>query len=139
MKKTKSIGIRRTGKNLSHLLQLHTNACGEVSPGLATAIKIVGAGCRINFLTSPASDLESGAVLLKGKKHRVIWSPVARLGQIKPLAELLKANWIANWDGVAETKNVHDSLDVRRGNPLDTVSSPRASTWGDAAGTRDQS
>jgi hypothetical protein len=51
MKKTRFNETRRSGsKNRSHLLYLHTNTRGEISPGLESAIKIAGRCLSVNPL-----------------------------------------------------------------------------------------
>lgn len=105
MQKIRLNKTQTISRSLSHLLLLHTNTRGEVSPGLEAAIKIAGARPSAHIISPRSSGLEAGALLLSGKTTRVLWSSHARLGQLGELAEKLEAKWIANWDGFAETEN----------------------------------
>ena len=122
MKKNRFNEIRRSGRKLAHLLHLHTNIRGEVSLGLQIAIQIAGPCLSARLMSPRESDLESGALLLEGRNHRVLWSPGERLAKLKQLADTLQADWIANWDGYAKTKN------CRSNHELPPISWPSSST-----------
>jgi hypothetical protein len=109
MKKRKETQTRRRGP--AHLLLLLTNTSGETSPGLEAAIRIAGR-LSAQIRLAATEDLESGALLLLGNRARVLWSPEARLGRLIAAAEEFQADWIANWDGYAETKNIQAISDT---------------------------
>ncbi len=111
MTKNRFNETRRSGRKLAHLLHLHTNTRGEVSPGLQIAIQIAGPCLSARLMSPRESDLESGALLLEGRNHRVLWSPGERLAKLKRLADALQADWIANWDGYAETEKIQPAAE----------------------------
>jgi hypothetical protein len=96
--------VPNSARKNQHILLQNRNERGEISPGLEIALKLVGPNASIRSVRSHDYLPTAYALLISGKKLRVLWAPNGPLSQLQRAAASLRADWIVNWDTLTETK-----------------------------------